>query len=42
MQYLLDPVADNEPGYRSIQMVNLRDPELGELPAGVNYAEDDN
>lgn len=41
VQYLLDPDIDRAQSDRSIQMVHLWDPELGELPAGVNYAEDD-
>jgi NADH:ubiquinone oxidoreductase subunit E len=40
-EYLLDPDIDRAYGDRSIQMVHLWDPELGKLPAGVNYAEDD-
>jgi CRISP-associated protein Cas1 len=41
IQYLLDPRTDHTQDDRNTQMVHLWDPELGELPAGVNYAEGD-
>ena len=41
IEYLLDPDTDHAQSDRNAQMVRLWDPELGELPAGVNYAEDD-
>ena len=41
IQYLLAPDTELVQGDRAVQMVHLWDPELGDLPAGVNYAEDD-
>jgi CRISPR-associated protein Cas1 len=41
IQYLLDPSTDHSADDRGTQMVHLWDPELGALPAGVNYAEND-
>ncbi len=41
IQYLLDPATELAQADRAVQMVHLWDPELGELPAGVNYGEDD-
>ena len=41
VQYLLDPAAGNEQADRRPEMVHLWDPELGALPAGVNYADED-
>jgi CRISPR-associated protein Cas1 len=41
IQYLLDPSTGHQADDRNAQMVHLWDPELGALPAGVNYAQDD-
>lgn len=41
VQYLLDPGADPDHADRTPDMVHLWDPELGPLPAGVNYADDE-
>jgi CRISP-associated protein Cas1 len=41
IQYLLDPDTDRGQTDRDAQMVHLWDPDLGQLPAGVNYADDD-
>ncbi|MGH3403485.1 MAG: type I-E CRISPR-associated endonuclease Cas1e [Streptosporangiaceae bacterium] len=41
VQWLIDPEADREQADRSPEMVHLWDPEVGELPAGVNYADED-
>ena len=41
IQYLLDPAAAPDQADRMPDMVHLWDPELGPLPAGVNYAHDE-
>jgi CRISP-associated protein Cas1 len=41
IQQLLDPGSNTDQLERSPDLVHLWDPELGELPAGVNYADDD-
>jgi CRISPR-associated protein Cas1 len=40
IQQLLDPGSDTGQPDRNPDLVHLWDPELGELPAGVNYADD--
>jgi CRISPR-associated protein Cas1 len=40
IQYLLHPGTGARADDRNAQMVHLWDPELGPLPAGVNYAQD--
>jgi CRISPR-associated protein Cas1 len=41
IQQLLDPGSDPDQLDRSPDLVHLWDPEIGELPAGVNYADED-
>jgi CRISPR-associated protein Cas1 len=40
LQWLLDPATARAEPERQVDIVNLWDPDTGEIPAGVNYGSD--